>query len=191
MTDQISVNEYYAALGEFIHHFTKVENVVHLAFPIVAGISDEKATAIKRQMAAKELITIIKDLLPLSDFPADAQSEILESFQQFAHIATFRNAILHRGADLLQGWLVLTNSATAKSSDSYEEMYFTVHDLHAATNDLLRIRLRLSAALQRVPPEALTRSDPGFFGPWRYKYAPPEKPYQLPQSKSPKQPRPP
>lgn len=176
---------YFHAVGAFIHHYARVEFILHVNFSYFARIHASVAAAIKRSMKAKELIAIIRPLLTINKF-SDMEIAIVENcFDHFLLIAEFRDRVIHRGAAYSrEGMFSSDNFATMHSLESFEHTTFTVKDIRDATSDLKNICNRISAVCASAPPEVFSKTiRDGLTSPWRYKPVKLKRPHQLSRPK--------
>jgi len=166
-----STQEYWLALGEFVHRFSGVEAMLHQQFHKFAKIPHDVANVIKREMKLAELISLIKPLLEIYEFDEKEKTRVSNCLKQLEHLATFRNRVLHRGAILVGKKITTTNIATMKSLDSYEEANFTIKDLRNANADLRKIWFRLLIENRNVQLKQMALESYGNspWRPWRYK----------------------
>ncbi|HTE16353.1 MAG TPA: hypothetical protein VK642_14860 [Burkholderiales bacterium] len=169
---QISARQksYFYAIGRFIHFFSRVESALHVSFAEFASIPDPVARAIKRGSKSGELIAMIKGVIVATKMNEKDTKEIKTVFDQFEAIAQFRDRVIHRGASVkTDGTFFSSNLATMKTPELWEFTTFTVQDIRNATDDLIRINLRILRIAFDLPMRAMKSRARGLFLPWRYK----------------------
>lgn len=185
------MDDYYMALGKFVHCFAQVESTIHINFWRFAGIDAMVANTIKRQTNASSLIAIIRNLMEVNDFTEEDREEFDDIANQFGNISAFRDLAIHRGAKATEnGDFQSDNWATARSKETLEIMSFDLDSIKKATQDLQFITLRIFALADKDEPmeEGLAVE---LYQPWRYRHVQPSKPHQPPQKKKPIHQRPP
>lgn len=177
---------YFEALGKFVYAFAKAEAITHLSFRTFARLDASLAMTLKGGMRLSDLMSVIRDAMAINGFSEEDQREIDYLFAQLSEISTFRNRILHRGAEMLpDGTLESTNHATMKAIELLEVVKFTLNDIRAATSDLNRIALRVAMFMSKPGEDDDMDQDFSEFlqSAWRYKPLKPETPNRAQSAK--------
>jgi hypothetical protein len=179
--------EYLTALGQFIHHFSAAENMVHMGFYVAANLPQEVASIVKKDASTAAIISMIKALLSRSPLGSVERADVLKCIEQLGVISEFRNRVIHRGASASEsGNLVADNLATMRSIESLELFEFSISDVKDAADDLLRITLRLMDALFPHTKRKNTAAfESALHAPWRHKRFSPRMPHQRPPEERP------
>jgi hypothetical protein len=163
--------QYTNALGRFVDSYAHTESLVHLMFPRLAKLDRTVAMAIKGSMRLGELTGLTKRIMVARKWPPEDRKEVADALDHLNSISSFRDSVLHRGAELEKdGTLLSTNAATLKAIDLLEFVTFNVSDIDNATADLRQIRTRLILVtykrhLKNYTPESVQ----AVRVPWRYK----------------------
>lgn len=175
--------QYFTALGEFVHRYSNAEALVHMGFHIVAGIPQGVANIMKKEASAGNLVSMLKAMIPNSDLTPAVRQDLLSCLQQLEVISEFRHRAIHRGATATEGGkFVADNVATMRSIEGLEQIEFSIEDIEVASDDLLRMGLRLMDAF--FPATKVKNSaafEAALHAPWRHKRVQPHMPHQPPR----------
>lgn len=124
------------ALGKFIHRYSKLEGIVHIALRSATGMSFMAAKVLLGNMRTSDEVSAIKRLSKLRNDPQNILDPLNRAFEQLTNIDKLRDQLVHRGISIRDGNLVCDNSITSKRHDLIEYFVITVEDLHKASDDL-------------------------------------------------------
>ncbi len=185
--------EYWAALGRFVHEFSRVEYLLQVLLRQVADVSEPVARALFSDARVHEATAKINRVLTERGETA-ATARLVSPFKQLGDITRIRNNVLHWGAvhDGTDAFLV-TNARTAPR-DRIREFRLSVRDLEAMSVDLFGIGLHLIVAMRPdgKPEELWNEWRAELEAPWLYK-SPQQSggPAKTNPPRTPKPPRPP
>jgi hypothetical protein len=170
-------DDYFIALGKFIHAFSEAERGVHFTFHSFARIDPSIANIIKRESASGVIASLIRALIVRTNFSDEDVADVHDCLDQFNVVSEFRHSTIHRGAKREEdGSYISTNHATLKSLEHLEVSFFTIKDLDNARMDLGCITLRLFDCADETRPPRKAHESAYLHAPWRYKSASPDKP---------------
>ena len=191
--------EYWAALGRFVHEFSRVERLLQMLLKQIAGVSDEVGRAIFSDTRAHAGKDAVRRILEARGVHAALQ-RLRPALDHLGNINGIRNNVVHWGAvhdgsdDLL-----VSNAHLAPTENRAREFRISPRDLTAMSIDLYQIGIFFIVEM-RTDAGAMTEKEmevwaPVLKEPWLYK--PPQQRRASPQKRdtgnrsaqSPKHPR--
>lgn len=169
---------YFQALGRFMHEFAQVETQALGLLRRSAGLSVPIAKVLFAGMHADQSTKYVKNIMQFKS--PDPHMEIELKATQLKHLNSFRNDLVHFGANIYRGGVrATTNIRNARNAEGLRNFPASPTVLRDATHDLLKIFETFSAYAQ--PEEAQI----GLWYPWHkklraaaWRYKPPQGPAQ-------------
>jgi hypothetical protein len=178
------LDDYYKALGLFVHTFAEVESQMQLVLWSEAKVTPDLAKALfsgVRIDLAKSLINRARESKGLAD-----HALLSRAFTQLTIITKTRNDILHYGAVFNGDTFKVSTIMAAHIPERKREFQITPGMLNDMTEDLVSIAKALTAyrlefLVDVLPKDHLVKSGDRYITlfhkaalvPWRYKPAPP------------------
>jgi hypothetical protein len=184
--------KYYQEFGEFMHRFANVEALTHELFRQTTTLPDEYARVISAGKRLGEIISLTKNLAKARKLSTQKEMDIL--FSHLNGISVLRDALVHRGAELVEDKIVSSNARTARIETAPDVLIFNLEDMRRACVDLVQIYVRMILLVNPKLGDGLTdeaRRD--VHAPWLYKHVQPLRngaDSQNSRPKSPRRPRP-
>lgn len=172
--DTYRQDTYHKALGEFIAKFAVVESIMQMALRHFAGVQTPIAESLFSGTRAKAAADYIKRIGQAQKWSKDRQKEWKYVVDQFSHLQSLRNDVVHygavwRGSDV---WIA-SNQLYAHTKENITNLPASPEVLKAATADLGKIARHVVAFTW---PERLVGAPPKYQASlkraWRYKPPP-------------------
>jgi hypothetical protein len=173
-----AADDYFAALGRFIHSYARLEVGLHVLFRHCLGLGDA-GRSLSAGESADRLMAMTSRVATARRLEQATIDEIQSVFSHIRDISKLRNSLIHRGAEIYGDDIISSNLMTARTVEEAEILRMNLTDIEAATSDCRTASLRLSAIVIPNAPnlntdaarEALARA-------WVYKPLQQERPYQ-------------
>jgi len=166
---------YWAALGEFIHHFSKVERMLHIVLRQQSGADARVCKAVfsgLRNDTCRDYINRVCDAMGRSELKARLKGV----FDQLGQISAARNAIVHWGASTLEDdSIVAMNEFLAHTDEKFRQIPLSTVILRSMIDDLIKINIHLAAEVWKMQPadsrnpNLMETIGPTLSSAWRYK----------------------
>jgi hypothetical protein len=177
-----AADDYFTALGRFIHGYARLEVGLHVLFRHCAGLGDAGRVLSARE-SADRVMRMTGDIARARNLEQSIIDQIQDVFAQIRHISVLRNSLIHRGAEIYGDNIISSDVMTARTVGDAQILPLNLADIQAATSDCGTAFLRLAAVVTPDAPnlntdearEALARA-------WAYKPLQQERPYQTPDA---------
>lgn len=165
------IEEYWLALGQFVHQFAALERMLQTYLMIEAGVNHNVAKAIFSGVKIDQGKDHIKRLRQVSGKP---KSELLDRiFSQITVVTKARNDILHHGAnfakhDSNEGFV---SNAFRVTPDREYSFPVSPEILHKLTIDTNRLQVGIAVMMtegQPIPDEVMANLRKSVEAPWSY-----------------------
>jgi hypothetical protein len=141
-------DDYYAALGKFVHVFASTEAAMFVTLCLVSRIDLRTFQALLSGTRARSAMDYMRRLYEVRHeaFP----KRLDEALGQFSTINTVRDLILHSGTQKGGGGLEVSNALRAHATRSLRTIPMSPKFLAAMTEDLHTISAALETVMYRV-----------------------------------------
>ena len=182
-------NDYYLALGRFVHEFSNTEKMIQYLLRQESQISGSVGPAIFSGVSISSAKTMINRVRAAKNIPDDPL--MIRVFAQITNITNKRNDILHYGSFYTQRGFEVSNEIKAHIPERIEKFDSSPDILGKMTADLNTIFYGLSVCIQNAAARRYGMpTDPSALAhleairrladaPWQY--TPPQQPPSLRQ----------
>lgn len=167
---------YWAALGEFIHHFSHTERTMQTFLRHAAEVSEVVGRAAFSGVKVDAAMSLCNRIFDATERP-HLKMRMEPIFQQLGIINGIRNNIVHWGAsDAGNDDFRVSNKFYAVTPERVTEFTVSLVELHSMMADLMKIDVHLSweaaRATSHIPAEMERVFSPTLSAAWLYKQRP-------------------
>lgn len=130
---------YYQALGEFIDNFARMEVVLKRFLIKMLRVDDAVGRVVAAGLRADTLATYVLRINEMTPLPGSDAAFVVEAVKHFSAINTVRNDILHQGATLRDGKLVISNAPVARTPAHKHEFNVTEEQIQQMADDMAKM----------------------------------------------------
>lgn len=127
---------YYQALGRFIDNFARMEVLLKRFLIKMLKVDDAVGRVVTGGLRADNLATYVLRTNEITPLPGSNPAFVEEAVKHFSAINTVRNDILHAGAILRDGKLVISNAPVARTPTHKHEFTVSEEQIQQMADDL-------------------------------------------------------
>lgn len=166
-------DDYYKALGTFVHQYSVLEFIMQTALYRYAHVSEKIGRAVFSGVKTDAAMSLIRRISEVESWPKERRERLDYLFAQLTAINGVRNDIVHFGARVEDGRMFVTNQFFAHIEERIRETQVSPEMLIAMADDLTVITAHL--VFGDIPQGLKEKHHEFLHAPWRYI---PEKPKQ-------------